>query len=214
LVAVIKLLLALLFLAATPAQSWMEQGSIRGPVALQTWKELRDQNVAKQRLDYSCGAASLATLLRLSHGIQTNEAQVLSQLRTSDMAASFRELAEVARNHYQLPAQGYALSMEMLQEVRRPLLLYLEIGSNEHFSVLRGIDREGQVWLADPSWGNRFLTAHQFREMWSTRDDPLYIGKVLMIGTHDEAGRGYFFTEDLSRQIRRSTCRNCGSGLL
>src|SRR5690348_14751790 len=45
-----------------------------------TLKELRDLNVVKQATDYSCGAASLATLLIYYYGEMTSEADILSLL--------------------------------------------------------------------------------------------------------------------------------------
>lgn len=40
--------------------------SIKAPI--QSWKTLRDKNIVKQDLDYSCSAASLATLLTEFYG--------------------------------------------------------------------------------------------------------------------------------------------------
>jgi hypothetical protein len=38
------------------------------------------------------------------------------------------------------------------------------------------------VYLADPSWGNRQLTAHQFRQMWEAPDtDGTPRGRILLI---------------------------------
>lgn len=36
-----------------------------GHVAIKTWKEIRDGGLEKQDLDYSCGSASVATILRV-----------------------------------------------------------------------------------------------------------------------------------------------------
>ena len=58
-------LLALAGCATTPprpSQSSSNQGAVQGK--FQSWRERRDHNVIKQRYDYSCGAAALATLLR------------------------------------------------------------------------------------------------------------------------------------------------------
>ena len=59
-----------LLLLGQPAQA----ASIRiGPgaridVPLRSLKDLRDENLVKQRFDYSCGAAALATILRYGFG--------------------------------------------------------------------------------------------------------------------------------------------------
>jgi hypothetical protein len=43
-------------------------------------KELRDRYVIKQQLDYSCGAAALATLLIYYFGEETSEPEILQIL--------------------------------------------------------------------------------------------------------------------------------------
>src|ERR671925_1893239 len=45
-----------------------------------TLKELRDQYVVKQQLDYSCGAAALATLMVYYYGEETSEDEILNLL--------------------------------------------------------------------------------------------------------------------------------------
>lgn len=62
----ILLLLIELFLVGCAASSHAAQLttlSAHGEVAVHSWKALRDAHVIKQDRDYSCGAASLATLL-------------------------------------------------------------------------------------------------------------------------------------------------------
>lgn len=46
-------------------------------VALETWVDQRDRGVVKQSLDYSCGAAALATLAQSQWGWALTEAQVI-----------------------------------------------------------------------------------------------------------------------------------------
>ncbi len=60
-------LLALGLLAPGPwarAASIDAGSGIRIEVPLKSMKDLRDQKLVKQRFDYSCGAAALATVLR------------------------------------------------------------------------------------------------------------------------------------------------------
>ncbi len=207
-------LLLTLVLASSPSDGWVDQGQLRGPLPLTSWKSLRDQGIHKQRWDFSCGAASLATLLSAYYGIETDEMLVLSLMDVGDDAASFEDMAKVVRRHYGLEATGYAASLQSLQSLAAPALVYLKIGQYEHFSVLRGVDDEGFVWLADPSWGNRILTPHQFASYWSTRDDPVLVGRLLLINSDSPTTPDYFVTEQLQQHIRRSSCRNCDRGLL
>ncbi len=52
--------------------------SIRIPI--QNWKTLRDARVVKQDLNYSCGAASLATLLNEFYGQSVTEEVLLKAM--------------------------------------------------------------------------------------------------------------------------------------
>jgi len=49
-------------------------------VPLKSMKELRDQNLVRQRFDYSCGAAALATILRYGFGDEVTEREILVDL--------------------------------------------------------------------------------------------------------------------------------------
>ena len=139
---------------------------IRVPV--RSWKTLRNQRVVKQNLDYSCGAASLATLLNEFYGQSLSEQELLQVLDNGDMRASFEDMQK-ALPQLGFRAQGYAASFDQLTKLKAPVIVYLKYRKNEHFAVLRGID-EHTVWLADPSLGNRTYSKAQFLEMWNTRE--------------------------------------------
>ena len=49
-------------------------------VPLKSMKDLRDKDLVKQRLDYSCGAAALATILRYGFGDEVTEREILVAL--------------------------------------------------------------------------------------------------------------------------------------
>lgn len=80
---------------------------IRVPV--RSWKTLRNQRVVKQNLDYSCGAASLATLLNEFYGQSLTEKELLQALDNGDMRASFEDMQK-ALPQFGFRAQGYAAS--------------------------------------------------------------------------------------------------------
>jgi predicted double-glycine peptidase len=214
------LLFCLLVRADCQAGTWLDEGAISGNLPLQSWREMRDHGVQKQARDFSCGAAALATLLHSYYGLEADESSVLAGLATPDGATSFQELAEFARRRFGLQAQGYALDFTAMQALRVPVLVYLQFRDNDHFSVLRGIDAAGSVWLADPSWGNRLFTRVQFLDLWETRSDVRYAGKILVVLPAEgqpwpaETNREFFATRHLKIHIRRSDCRNCRVGLI
>lgn len=154
-----------------------------GEVHIKSWKSLRDSHVVKQDLDYSCGAASLATVLNEFYGLSLTEKQILIDMNKHDYMANFEDMAVVA-THYGFKAGGLALGYEQLTKLTAPVVIYLRHKNQDHFSVLRGISGT-HVQLADPSWGNRILSKTQFLEMWETRNDENLKGKILLILAKD-----------------------------
>lgn len=155
--------------------------SASGTLPLKTWKSLRDNRVVKQNLDYSCGAASLATLLNSYYGQNVTEEALLKAMDKGNSRASFDDMAR-ALTDFGFRAQGFAASWEQLARLKVPVVLYVKHRGNDHFTVLRGISGD-VVWLADPSQGNRTYSRDQFLAMWETRsgaDDGL-AGKFLAV---------------------------------
>jgi len=152
-----------------PDSVWLHSHSAAGRVRVQSWKTRRDEGLVKQDLDYSCGAASLATLLTQYYGAAVSEEALLQAMDKGDARASFDDMAR-ALAQFGFKAQGFAASWEQLVKLRVPVVVYLKHRKSDHFSVLRGID-DRTVWLADPSLGNRTYSKSQFLAMWQTRED-------------------------------------------
>lgn len=156
--------------------------SVSGLVPVKSWKTLRDPRVVKQDFDYSCGAASLATLLNEHYGQNVTEEQLLKAMDKGDGRASFADMARALRQ-FGFKAQGFAASWEQLVKLKMPVIVYVKYRKDDHFTVLRGISGD-TVWLADPSLGNRTFSRQQFLDMWETRvdkADPELAGKFLAV---------------------------------
>jgi uncharacterized protein len=141
--------------------------SARGSVPVKSWKTLRDDRIVKQDLDFSCGAASLATLLNSFYGQNVTEEALLQAIDKGDGRASFEDMAR-ALPQFGFRAQGFAASWEQLTRLKMPVVVYVKNHKQDHFSVLRGISAD-TVWLADPSLGNRTFSREQFLTLWETR---------------------------------------------
>ena len=172
-------------LAAAPAKADMFTGEqLNGQPVVNTWKALRDFRIVKQQLDYSCGAASMATILNEFYGMSVTEEDVLTRMGATDRS-SFQQLADVAPS-YGVRAGGLILSFDDLRQLKIPAIAYVQYRGEDHFTVIRGIRRDGVVHVADPSWGNRQLTAHQFRRMWEAPDtDGTPRGRILLLIPQD-----------------------------
>lgn len=173
-------------------------------IPIQSWKTLRDANVVKQDLDYSCGAASLATLLNEFYGQSLTEAELLEAMDKGDLRASFEDMQR-ALPQFGFKAQGFAAHYEQLMKLKAPVVVYLKHRKDDHFSVLRGID-ENTVWLADPSLGNRTYSREQFLSMWETREDSELQGKILAVVPIDQEVDSLddFFTTQPRRQTAQA----------
>jgi uncharacterized protein len=159
--------------------------------ALKSLKDLRDEHVVKQRFDYSCGAAALATLLRYGLDRTVDERAIVDDLfrGLSDEQAAVREregfslldLQQVAERRG-LRAQGFRLEAEHLAQLQGPVIVFLETRGYRHYAVLKGV-RGDRVYLADPSRGNIRMPAYRFLQAWM-RDG----GGVIFVVEPPEAG--------------------------
>ena len=160
----------------------LQTQSASGQVRVRSWKTIRDAGVVKQDLDYSCGAASAATLLNGFYGQRVSEKRFLKAMGMEDGMASFQDMAR-AMPKFGFKAKGFAASWEQLVKLKIPVIVYVKYRKDDHFSVLRGINGD-TVWLADPSFGNRTFSKAQFLDMWQTRSDrksPELAGKFLAV---------------------------------
>lgn len=144
--------------------------SVEPLVVRHTLKELRDRYVVKQALDYSCGAAALATLLIYYYGDITSEAEILSMLKENltpeelavkaERGFSLLDLKKVAQKRG-FRAAGFKLTPEQVTRLIAPVIVFVEPQGYKHFAVLRGV-QNGVVHLADPARGNLRMRIDQF----------------------------------------------------
>lgn len=172
---------SLLFLTSTPlfATSIDLGGGNRVNVSVKSMKAFRDQNMVKQAFDYSCGAASLATLLNYGVGDKTTEKEILLQLMQSlpkdqemlkkKEGFSLLDLKNVAtmRGH---KSNGFRLEAQYLSKLGGPVIVFIRPQDYEHFAVLKGV-RGDRIYLADPSLGNVRMPAYKFLRMWLGQDN-------------------------------------------
>lgn len=160
---------------------------LNGLFEVNSWKNIRDNSIEKQDEDYSCGSASLATILHSFYGLNVYEKDILDEVEkiADDGTASFSDLEKVVQT-LGFKGIGLSLSFEKLKSIKIPAIVYLRYRGDDHFSVIRGISEDGTVWLGDPSWGNRKFTEHQFKKKWETRDDEKLKGKLLLIIPKDK----------------------------
>jgi uncharacterized protein len=167
----LTLLLVNVAVAADP-----ETGASRSSMGVRrhSLKDLRDQYVVKQQLDYSCGAAALATLMRYYFNEPTSEHEIL-RLLVARLNADERRARETrgfslldlkyAAEALGYQAAGFKLTIADLAKLAAPVIVFVRPLDYEHFAVLRGVS-EGRVFLADPARGNVRMSIGRFLGEW------------------------------------------------
>ncbi len=144
--------------------------------SFRNWVTLRDAGVVRQAQDFSCGVAALATYLTYYLQHPVTEEQLLALLdqhgdhwamprNWREQGVSYAVLLRLAQ-HYGLQGAGMAVTPELLASLTVPAIVRLEVHGMAHFSVLRGVDENGRVQLADPSWGNHRMRPEAFLPLW------------------------------------------------
>lgn len=161
-----RTLLGLALLSPAPAAA---EPLMRRP---QSWQQRRFANVVRQVLEFSCGSASLATLLTFYLARPTTEAEVITLLRQrypgeeawrtkQSQGFSFEDII-FAADRLGFAAQAARIEVPQLPQIAGPVIVHLDKGPWQHFSVLRA-SRDGFHYLADPIHGQVTMLDGEFR---------------------------------------------------
>jgi predicted double-glycine peptidase len=171
-----------------------------------SWQSLRDKQIVKQKYDYSCGAASLATILSEYYSDPRTEKEILALISNGNATgASFYDMsAGLTKIGYE--GIGFAATFEQLLNLKIPAIVYIKHRKTDHFSVLRGIEKDS-VLLSDPSLGHITYSKEQFMRLWATREGRL-VGKFFVVVPKDSAtaqNKNYFmnsFTRQTAQAVK------------
>ena len=138
--------------------------------------ELRHKNMVIQERDFSCGAASLATILRYYLGLDITEVDTINGLvEIAKQRGTLERIIE--RRGFSLldlksfaeslgfQSAGYRLEFSDLVGLKMPALVPIIPEGYKHFVVFRGAD-DHFVYLADPSFGNLIESIDLFKHDW------------------------------------------------
>ena len=167
-----------------------------------TWKDQRDEGIVKQQFDYTCGAASVATILTYFYNHPIAEADVLTKLEDEELY-SFDDLSQVVAT-LGFKAIGLSLSFSDLKKLKIPTVAHLHYRGQDHFTVIRGINDDGTVRLADSAFGNRRMREAEFKKYWEQDAG----GSVLVVIPQDivsvDISTHYFGDFDTFKALTRS----------
>lgn len=129
-------------------------------------------DMVPQQTDFSCGAAALATILNYAYGFDFTEADVIAGM----LKVSNPELVQTKGfslldiKHYVetlgLRGRGYTVNPEILDRIKIPTIVLLDIRGYKHFVVLKKATPK-KVYIADPALGNRVMDRQDFEDGWN-----------------------------------------------
>tara|TARA_B100001142_G_scaffold326829_1_gene383107 strand:- start:2280 stop:2885 length:606 start_codon:yes stop_codon:yes gene_type:complete len=158
--------------------------------SMESWQEIKFKNVVKQKYDFSCGSASISTLLKL-HDVHVTEIEILDFLKKDyqdieNIAETINNdnIEKIAKNnslsmldikkvgeHYGFNVQALEFPYDVIDKLKHPAIVHLETPKGFHFSVL--ISKSDDFFkLLDPTQGDVLVTAKDFKK--------IYTGKLII----------------------------------
>ena len=142
------------------------------PRATRSWQAMRFDGMVRQRTDFSCGAAALATVFSAGFGRRTTEQQVLVNMLSLANPDIVREkgfsLLDMKRyvRTIGMQGEGYQVNYDALLQMRVPGIALINVKGYKHFVVIRRASRDF-IAIADPAIGNRTISRRQFERSWN-----------------------------------------------
>lgn len=143
-------------------------------VPSQSYAELRFRDVVRQKYDFSCGSAAVATLLTYEYLRPTTESEAFRFMYKTGDKKKIRKhgfsLLDIKRYLGSLgyKSDGYSLSLDKLMELSLPAIVLIEINGYKHFVVVKGVSGQN-VLIGDPAMGLRMESRTHFRKLWKNR---------------------------------------------
>lgn len=145
------------------------------PQAPTTWRQKKFKKTIKQSEDFSCGAASISTLLTYDLESPASEALILKTIKenipeqewekSKDFGFSLYDL-KVAAEKLGFLSDGFKIDFNTLTRSQYSLIVHLKKGEYQHFVVFRGYIN-GQIYLSDPNNGEVRLAPDLFLNEWT-----------------------------------------------
>jgi len=141
-------------------------------VHLTTLQELKFRSVIRQKYDFSCGSAALATLLTYHYNMPTKETAVFADMwehgdkeKIKQKGFSMYDMQQYLARH-NIPSNGFRSSLDRLVKADVPALVLVNREGYLHFVIVEGV-RDGRVLLADPASGTRAMSTEDFQKQWN-----------------------------------------------
>jgi len=147
-------------------------GNFNVPVT--TFLERRFKTVYKQQYDFSCGSATLASLLTYHYDDAVDEQSVFvdmyqngDQQKIQTQGFSLLDIKlYLERRGYR--SDGFKIKLDQLLTANVPAITIINNNGYLHFVIIKGLNDQ-EVLLGDPSVGIKAIPRDEFEEMWGNR---------------------------------------------
>jgi predicted double-glycine peptidase len=142
------------------------------PMHLTSLKEARFRNTIRQKYDFSCGSAAVATLLTYQYGYPIDEQSAFDVMfNNGDRAKIGKEgfsLLDIKRflASRGFDADGFDVPLEKLDQEGIPAIVLINERGYHHFVVVKGYKND-RVLVGDPARGTRSMSKRRFDAMWN-----------------------------------------------
>ena len=151
--------------------------------------ERKFSRVIRQHYDYSCGSATLATLLTYHYGRPTSETDAFQAMwavgdqdRIRQYGFSLMEMKRYLES-IDLKADGFKVTLDRIQEIGIPGIALIDVKGYRHFVVIKGVT-DKTVLIGDPSVGVVSKPRSLFEKRWD--------GVILYIRSDVQRGKANF----------------------
>ena len=141
-------------------------------VPVRSVADQRFAGIIRQRYDFSCGSAALATLLRYQYNYDVLEPDAFRGMWARGDRPQIRRLGFSLLDMKRwlasrgLNADGYKVSLDKIAETGVPGIALIAIRNYRHFVVVQGVSRD-EVLLGDPSSGLTVEPRATFQKAWN-----------------------------------------------
>ncbi|WP_313004856.1 C39 family peptidase [Brevundimonas sp.] len=161
-------------LCAAPASAdiLLSSGPAPSRVSVVSYRDIPFRTVVRQRYDFSCGSAALATLLRYHYDREVGEEQIFRAMYAAGDQDTIRRVGFSLldmKNYLEahgFNADGYRLTLDNLASMEKPAIVMIDTAGYKHFVIFKGADA-GRVLIGDPALGLKIYTSAEFTSMWN-----------------------------------------------
>jgi uncharacterized protein len=141
-------------------------------VSVMSWWDIPFRTVVRQRYDFSCGSAAVATILTHHYGRPTGEQEPFKAMWAKGDKELIRKVGFSMfdmKNYLTdlgYATEGFRLKPEDLAKIKRPLIVLIDLNGFKHFVVIKGIKDE-RVLTGDSVLGLTQYSLDDFAKMWN-----------------------------------------------